>query len=359
MFKTWFLIDEAEPLEPTLKPTEVERPNGSSIQPSALLGGFALWRRKGPQAEAPTVSNFAARTFMDVAEVQEMMDVLRERKQLILEGPPGSGKTYIADLLGRLVSGNAFEGATDQAFELVQFHQSYGYEDFVQGIRPTTSKAGQLEYHVRDGIFKRFCADAETAKHDDPGRKFVLVIDEINRGNIARIFGELLLLLEYREKSVALPYGNDGDKRFSIPDNVYVVGTMNTTDRSLAQIDYALRRRFYFYRLMPTFNNSAPVLARWCESQGMEAGARERVVRVFLTLNKRLREELGEHFQVGHSYFMQAGISTAPGLERVFRRAVIPLLEEYFYNRRDREDILKEFDIENLATTVTLGPAGV
>src|SRR5262249_16139149 len=137
-----------------------------------------------------------------------------------------------------------------------------GYEDFVQGIRPETNPQGQLEYRVRDGIFKSLCARAR----QDP-RPHVLVIDEINRGNISRVFGELLYLIEYRERFIALPYGERDASGISIPPNVYLIGPMNTTDRSLAQIDYALRRRFYFYRLLPVVDGRAPILDRWLAAQ--------------------------------------------------------------------------------------------
>src|SRR5262249_12562857 len=158
--------------------------------------------------------------------------------------------TYVAELFSRYFTGNALRGPVDDNMLIVQFHQSYSYEDFIQGIRPGTNDIGQLQYRVRDGVFKAFCDSARSS--DKP---CVMVVDEINRGNISRIFGELLFLLEYREREIPLPYDH---KPFSIPSNVYLIGTMNTTDRSLAQIDYALRRRFYFYRLLPVTDGRAP-----------------------------------------------------------------------------------------------------
>jgi 5-methylcytosine-specific restriction protein B len=179
-------------------------------------------------------------------------------------------------------------------------------------------------------------------------KKYVVVVDEINRGNISRIFGELLFLLEYRDKQVSLPYSRPGDPKFSIPENVYLIGTMNTTDRSLAQIDYALRRRFYFYRMLPVVDGDAPVLRRWLEKQDLEPESRERTLRLFVALNKRIQIHLGEHYQVGHSYFMTTDIANKSGRDRVWAYAVMPLLEEYFYNHRDKNKILSEFRIENL-----------
>lgn len=263
---------------------------------------------------------------------------------MIFEGPPGAGKTYVAELFARHFTGNALEGPHDERIVVVQFHQSYGYEDFVQGIRPETNAIGQLEYRVRDGVFKRLC---DTAARN-PEENFVIVVDEINRGNISRVFGELLFLLEYRDKRVSLPYSRPDDPPFSIPKNVYMIGTMNTTDRSLAQIDYALRRRFFFYRMLPIVDGAAPVLERWLEKQNFGQEDQERALRLFVALNKRIQARLGEHYQVGHSYFMTPDIASERGLDRVWAYSVMPLLEEYFYNYRDRETVLSEFSIENL-----------
>jgi len=176
----------------------------------------------------------------------------------------------------------------------------------------------------------------------------VIIVDEINRGNVSRILGELLFLLEYRDKQVALPYSRPEDPKFSIPGNVYVLGTMNTTDRSLAQIDYALRRRFYFYRMTPVVAGAAPVLQRWLEKQNLSQEDREQVLQLFVNLNERVRLHLGEQFEVGHSYFMVPDIASDAGQRRVWSRAIKPLLEEYFYNWRDRDKVLAEFQIERL-----------
>lgn len=288
-----------------------------------------------------------ARTFMPKQQLEEIERLLTEKKQVIFEGPPGSGKTYVANLFARHFAGLGLAGDPDPQVKVVQFHQSYAYEDFVEGIRPESNSAGQIEYNVKPGVFKRLCSDA--VKEAANGKRFVIIIDEINRGNISRIFGELLLLLEYRNLEVELPTYKSGDQLFAIPKNVYVIGTMNTTDRSLAQIDYALRRRFFFYRLMPTEGGTAPVLRRWLDAQANFAPSeREQILKLFLSLNDRIRKELGEHFQVGHSYFMSRDIRTDAGRERIWKFAVMPLLEEYFYNRRDRDALLSEFSIQSL-----------
>lgn len=148
---------------------------------------------------------------------------------------------------------------------------------------------------------------------------------------------------------VPIPYAEPGDEPFAIPPNVYLLGTMNTTDRSLAQIDYALRRRFYFHRLMPVVGGNAPVLERWLEKQpNVSPEARERILRLFIGLNERVQQELGEHYQVGHSHFMESDIGSDAMRRRIWDRAILPLLEEYFYNRRDRSTLLDEFRIESL-----------
>ncbi len=323
---------------------EIARDIGAVI--SEAGGPVKVTPMGGGEAATSRLNELAGVTHMSPYELREIETLLREKKQIIFEGPPGCGKTYVGELFGRYFTGNPLHGEREDNLEIVQFHQSYGYEDFVQGIRPETDEnSGQIRYHVRPGIFMRFCEIARYEANKD--RNFVLVIDEINRGNISRIFGELLLVLEYRDKrmNARLPYSGDP---FSVPENVFIIGTMNTTDRSLAQIDYALRRRFYFYRLMPTKDRSAPVLESWLREAGLTDDKRHRVLDVFIALNEKIQQELGEHFQVGHSYFMNAEVGSEEGLQRIWDRAIMPLLEEYFYNRRDRGSFLADFDVRKL-----------
>jgi 5-methylcytosine-specific restriction protein B len=192
------------------------------------------------------------------------------------------------------------------------------------------------------GIFLQLCERAKA----NPDKRFVLIIDEINRGNLSRIFGELLMLLEYRDKRVRLPYstgdGTSGPTHLAIPPNLYLIGTMNSTDRSLAMIDYALRRRFFFYRLLPVVDGKAAVLERWLAGKGFAEVDQRRVLSYFVSMNARISESLSSDFQIGHSYFMADDIVEEAGLRRVWRHALKPLLEEYFHTARGLEQVIAE-----------------
>jgi 5-methylcytosine-specific restriction protein B len=284
-------------------------------------------------------------TFMSHADLEGLEELIRLKRQVILQGPPGAGKTYVAELMARHLTDNPLtdEGHNDR-LAIVQFHQSYAYEDFIQGIRPET-RNDHIEYHVRDGIFKEL-TDRATK---DPQHTYVMLIDEINRGNMARIFGELLYLLEYRTKDVLLAYPDEaGNRRFSIPDNLYIIGTMNTTDRSLAQIDYALRRRFYFYDLPPMVGGTAPVLEAWLAKQAFVPAVQQLVLKLFIALNERLTATLGDDYLIGHSYFMTPTVATDEGRRSLWRHAIVPLLTEYFFNKRDLKETLQGYSIDSL-----------
>ena len=303
---------------------------------------------------APTIGQLSAHTFMPVSQLQELEALLQAKKQIVLEGPPGSGKTFVADLLARYLTGNPLTGEHNEQIELVQFHQSYGYEDFIQGIRPLTDENGQISYRVLPGIFIQMCERA----HANPDKPFVLIIDEINRGNISRIFGELMLLLEYRERKARLPYGpckGAEDGHLSIPKNLLLIGTMNSTDRSLALIDYALRRRFYFYRLLPVVNGEAAVFASWLDRQDIDASTRAHRLELFIALNHELtRKNLPVDFQIGHSYFMTHDVGTQDGLDRIWQWGIKPLLLEYFHSAKNADSILLDFDVERLVPKLVI-----
>jgi hypothetical protein len=294
----------------------------------------ALRERAGPPEPADdSPDQFRRATHLPDDWLTRALGLLELKRQLILQGVPGTGKTHVARSLARLLTRDRAESV-----RLVQFHPAYTYEEFVEGIRARTVEAGgrhEVTYPVEDGLLTAFAAQA--AK--EPARPHVLVIDEINRGNLPRIFGELLFLLEYREQSVTLPCSRRG---FRLPGNLYLIGTMNAADRSVAAVDQALRRRFSFLEMPP----DPGVLAAWLRDHPPKAGEAfaQTVVALFEGLNLRLRNELGPQYQVGHSYFMVPDLDE-DRLRMVWAHHVRPTLEEYFAGRPAQ---LGHFDIDRL-----------
>lgn len=232
--------------------------------------------------------------FISETDFLNTVSLLKRKKNIILQGPPGVGKTFIA----RKLAYEIMQEVKDANIEMVQFHQSYSYEDFIQGLRPT-QKGG---FDLRDGIFYSFCQRALA----HPERPFFFIIDEINRGNLSKIFGELMMLIEAdkREEKYALKltYAEDEEDRFYVPDNLYIIGTMNTADRSLAIVDYALRRRFAFVSLQPDYGS---IFRSFLADKGLSEGIIEHICTSISKLNNKIKEDvnLGEGFQIGHSYF--------------------------------------------------------
>lgn len=270
--------------------------------------------------------------FLDEGQFRQMVNALGTKKNLILQGPPGVGKTFIARRLSYALMGQK----DPSRVEMVQFHQSYAYEDFVQGWRP--AQGGGFE--LKDGVFHRFC---RKAARDEKARPHVFIIDEINRGNLSRILGELMMLIEAdkRGPQYAIPLTYSGeDERFFVPENLYVIGLMNTADRSLAMVDYALRRRFSFMAMSPEFES--PAFRAALEEYGASAELIDHILDRIGALNRTIsndRANLGPGFQIGHSYFCSIGEGTAPDLEwyrQVVETEVVPLLREYWFDRPDQ-----------------------
>jgi MoxR-like ATPase len=295
-------------------------------------------------------------TFLDHAFFERLEGLLNDHRQVILEGPPGSGKTFVARSFAKWwTESQESEAGAGSDWEVVQFHESYGYEDFFQGIRPqlldtygeviapsdAKTPVDKMVYRNCAGIFHRLCQDA--AKAEDEDARFVLLIDEINRGKTSRIFGELLYLLEYREEKIKLASGDE----FEVPRNVYLIGTMNTADRSIALVDYALRRRFKFVPLRPYDNGDAPVLRSWLEAKSISNV--DHIVKLYCKLNERV-SNINQHFIVGHSYFMTPrlqGETQDAALKEIWASSILPLLSEY-QPHRSLDELTKDYGLEAL-----------
>lgn len=266
------------------------------------------------QLEGPTIPGD------DPPKIGELMSLTSRTRNIILYGPPGTGKTY-------LVCKFAQKFTEPQFREFVTFHQSFAYEEFIEGLKPSVSDEGELTYEVRPGVFKQIAARAEAAwkKHGPSAPKYLLIIDEINRANIAKVFGELITLIEDDKRlgernalELRLPYSGD---KFGVPPNLYIVATMNTADRSIALLDLALRRRFSFVEVTPN-----PSLLR--------SVAGINLTEVLKKLNEKIELLLDRDHRIGHSYFLK--VETASDLHFAWFRRVLPLLQEYFYNDSER-----------------------
>ena len=279
-----------------------------------------------PQIAPFTKADALAGLFMSPDELDAILARLKRKKALILQGPPGVGKTFIARRLAFALMGKRDE----RRVAMVQFHPSYGYEDFVQGFRPTRTGLER-----RDGVFHQFARLAR----NDPDRDWFFIIDEINRGNLAKIFGELLMLIESDKRgpthAIPLTYSEGPDETFHLPANLHFIGTMNTADRSLAMVDYALRRRFAFVTLEPALDS--PAFAAWLKERSASDELIARIRAKVGALNAVIEKErdLGPGFRIGHSFFCPPDGHTPD--EAWYREIVAgeiqPLLEEYFDSR--------------------------
>lgn len=278
--------------------------------------------------------------FMDEEQFEEILETLKYKKNIILQGPPGVGKTFIAKRLAYTLVGTQ----DDSRIKMVQFHQSYSYEDFIQGLRPD----GDGGFKLKNGVFYEFCRQAQR----NAGIDHFFIIDEINRGNLSKIFGELLLLIESdkrgRVNEMPLTYGDKDSEPFYVPENLYIIGTMNTADRSLAMIDYALRRRFAFITLEPLFNQKFEI---YLVQKGVEKSFAERLSKAITQLNQVISNDknLQKGFQIGHSYFSTFANEedTRKWYRRIVNLEIAPLLEEYWFDNEEkvRTEIKKLLEI--------------
>jgi 5-methylcytosine-specific restriction protein B len=273
------------------------------------------WNELRKRVSRPLFEDLIARLRPDLGPTPDQ----KIARNVILYGPPGTGKTYIAKAIAQALTGNE-QVTEDERFRLVQFHPSYAYEDFVQGLRPDL-KQTSLRYELQQGPFLRIARDAA----QEPDTFYVLVIDEINRGDPARIFGELLYALEYRDEPVTLPLGGE----LIVPSNLVIIGTMNSVDRSVALVDYALRRRFGFVRIDPD-----PGIIATVRRSGLLAEVGPIVLERF---NKWLGQRLDREHVLGHSFFLTPAIpdDADDAFDRLWRLDIHPLLEEYFFGDED------------------------
>lgn len=266
--------------------------------------------------DAYTKSDFLDEVYMTEKRYESLVAVLRNKKNIILQGAPGVGKTFAARRLAWSMMGEKDDGR----IEFVQFHQNYSYEDFMMGYKPVEDG-----FELKYGIFYRFCQKAA----NQPDKEFFFIIDEINRGNMSKIFGELLMLIEkdYRGTKATLAYNG---LSFSVPKNLYIIGMMNTADRSLAMIDYALRRRFSFFEVEPGFDSEGFIQYQ----NGLNNETLNELVSKVKDLNREisLDKSLGKGFCIGHSYFCGRDVCTEEWLHSIVDYDILPMLSEYWFD---------------------------
>jgi 5-methylcytosine-specific restriction protein B len=269
--------------------------------------------------------------FLEKAWLQEILELLEERKQVIFYGPPGTGKTWVARALGRHVA--------EDNVSLVQFHPAYSYEDFFEGFRPSLRDDGvSLGFRLTPGPFRRLVSRAQEPNGQD--QPHVLIIDEINRANLARVFGELYFLLDYRNQPIELMYSQPEESSgFQLPENIFIIGTMNTVDRSVAAMDLAMRRRFAFRLFLPQEYPLNEVLRKYLKKYNLPLDAAD--------LLDELNRQIGQDdFAVGPSFLMRKSVADERKLKLIWESEILPLLEGRFAGQRG--DVRQQFSLKAL-----------
>jgi 5-methylcytosine-specific restriction protein B len=294
------------------------------------MGQFLYWfaeRDEVPAVESSVdpLDELAEELLVDRDFVHDVVALLQDRMQVVFYGPPGTGKTYFARKLAEALVPDAARRP------VVQFHPSTSYEDFFEGYRPETNASGLMTYRLQRGPLAELAARA----NDAPGRRHLMIIDEINRANLPKVLGELLFLFEYRDTPVRTLYRPDDP--FELSKDIWFIGTMNTADRSIALVDAALRRRFHFVPFFPNHGPMAGLLARWLEREGEPTWVGDVVAQV----NDELERELGgPHLQLGASHFMKHGLDSSV-LQRIWSYDIEPFIEDQFFGDANRIDYFR------------------
>ena len=293
--------------------------------------------KKNGREPKPDLNSLARKLYLPASFLQDIALLLRDKKQVIFQGPPGTGKTYVAQELAETLAGSK------DRVTLVQFHPSYSYEDFVQGYRPTMSEQGGAGFDIRNGPLLQAAGQARNER----GANHYLVIDEINRGNLAKVFGELYYLLEYRDREMRLQYS---EEPFSLPGNLHIIGTMNTADRSIALVDLALRRRFYFVEFHPDRPPIRGLLRRYLRDKSPDM---EWVADLVDRANDELKGD--RHAAIGPSYFLRENLDE-DDVERAWEHSVLPYIEERLFGYDSSR--LDDFTLEELLEGLTAAIPG-